>query len=1617
MEIKFATTGSLCRFNLKDEHLVTEKLVKSEIARAFDENRCFDFVPDSEIIKSLIESESENHKETYIKIKNDIFDRISKEDKTLRNILLNNARLSARIVTAISLVHKAIAEDRLLNLLNRRFVLVKEEPGIPTIYHISNDTTVISRVGHGPQWEETPSIYFGLNIFDTLNYDLKRGGNTLFKAFKLLLMVEGRAIETGYYHTEAFSPEVSLALNHLIDEVIRTSSIEERDIKEVPVRKRIIKFSAKTREKYLRLLDSRLKDDVHAFDYQKNIESIKSLERLARRYKKGNDIVSLREVVRILVAASGHDIHEVRNRASIILERIFSPKEFNAPLATKFINLRVGEKFGFEFKLPGNSKYFVRLYKNSAKEKLILEKDISFIDIELRYAEAGDSFIADHIFNEYGHYDYVVFKKKRKKIEWLTLSETSGRINVIPDLKGEIILEIFPDIHGHTRAYWRDLSGHPGLVYNENGEVIRLGRFSDISAHLEDLMRRYSVTALYLLGVQKRGSNREDWAEGATSPSPFSPMSLVEIEPFLGGESEFKELVEKAHQLGIKIIVDVVPHLNRSSTEISDDHVVYCYDNNGSLVIRGSTDGRFGSWDDGKLFNYRAFEIWEWLCDSILTLIEKFDIDGIRFDSAHAVPIMMKKNNYPYVFGRERSHEEMVEGRIIVNDREDNHFITTGYYDSACRDVIAIPLHYFIMLNIERKLKERKKDFFIYIAECYWGHERYLTRTGIVPYNSSLFKICENIMHGKTDVREIYHVYDNYFPLSLPSGTEMLGILGNHDERRALNTFGQRGLRPAVALTIFMSNIILDYEGSAEGEGWKVFLDNIYVNWNQFEYASHRSLEGFYDEWYKFHRDTKNKGYLIWANNNMVAASMRFTENGDWIGIFNFSDSNQSASLQFDNPILPIPDEKYYKVVDTLYSDITKHYSYFTGKELKVSKIDTVVPYTERVKLFKLEPIERIEDHYREFLKDSFFRLCTISRDENFMSNFSFLEISSRVSNFENLKGFIFEHLIPIFWDKHRYFLELGLKRAFFHIFYNKIADSITLTEYIYRLSNDSDEKLSELGRSLLDHNEKGPLVFMSAEAEPFSKTGGLANVVYELPRELVKHGEEVYVITGLYTHGDEKSVKKMRDTIDKYGVKYTGKNVRFKILDQEYNVGVHYGKVEGIGYFLLAHHELFDGLYWGFTAQEKLRRRVAFARACAEVIVSFGLKPHFTFANDAYAGIFNGIVKSDHVYYNNVNFLRTIFFHIIHNGGWQYFDTYYRYENGFDHFNLFNLPSWKAADFTDPVFQDRINCMAAGIRFADRTITVSPSYAGQIEYSCDGLESMLNNVIGINNAIGEDFQTRIVEQFNQSDFQQKYYSQLLEIINDDSVLRENIALKYPEILKGIERVYGIENPSRKYIVIRVLNKMMLQIQKGLKVDPDKILLAMIHRIADQKGFQLILDSSEGVFKKLGFQAIIGGAVSPGDNRGEELAHGLYLLSEYYPESVSVAFGFQDVSIPLLSSDLFCMPSMNEPGGISQLEAFACGCFVIARATGGLRDTVFPLRVQDGEVEGNGFLFSDFSSFAFYDAIERAHKFFMDNNDEIIYKARINAEKSVYYWDRSAKKYIEEIYKIKEIMN
>jgi starch synthase len=1609
---------SLCRFSLKEEHLVQQSEVKRSIADAFADKRAFPFYADLSAVEALKSGSTvERMRWRFIEIKNAVFDEISANDASFRNRLSSDTRLADRITDAIALIHRSLAEGEFSTLGVRRFVVLKELPGKPTFHHISDETTVISHVGGGPAWKEMASIYLGLKTLDMISSEEIKGEHHLFESFLKLLSVEERAIETGFVHIETYPSDFFRALYSIVEGVIAYSNQAEVEVVEEPVKKEEKVFTKKTRESYLKLLDARHDHDMMNFDYEKCEKGLHGLERLAKRYKREGNENSLHEIVRLLVSASGHDIHEIRNRANVILERVFSPKEFDAPPATTFFNIHEGESLNLEFNLPENdSGYTVRIYRNSAKGRLITEPEIDVTEYPLEFNEKKKRYAAKIDFPHYGHFDFAAVSRKSSKIEWITEHGANGRINVLPDLRGEIVIEVFTDIHGHSRLYWRDESGHPGLVYNENGEIIRLGKFSDISAHLEDMKERYSLTALYILGVQKRGSNRGDWAPEATSPSPFSPMSLVEIEPSLGGEEEFKELVSHAHKLGIKIIVDIIPHVNRASIELPDEDIVYCYDHEGGLYPRASTDGRYGSWNDGKLLNYRRFEVWEWLVNSVLTLIKKFDIDGIRFDSAHAVPIMMKRNNFPMIYDKNRSHEDMVEGRIIVNDRWDEHYITTGYFDCQCRDSIAIPFHYYMMLRIERTLREVKKSFFINIAECFWGHERFLSRSGIVPYNASLFKINENIIHGKSDVREIYHIYDNYYPSVLCSGTELLGILGNHDERRALNTFGDRGLRAAVTLTSFMSNIIMDFEGSAEGEGWKVFLDNIYVNWNQFEFAANRSLSGFYADIYAMHRKLRGRGYLIWANNHMVAAAMKAVSDDFWIAICNYSDSSQQASLQFDNPVLPIKDDCRYRLVDLIYSPITNHYNYYTGRELKVSRINTTVPNTERFKLLRLEKVRDADALYSEFLSDSFYRICTISHTGKFTDHFAYQEIISRIGDFRELERFLSETLLPLFDGDHTDFLDLGLKRCFYRMFRDHEAKGAEIFALFERMKASGNPLIAKTGATLKLHNRKGPWVFMSAEADPFSKSGGLANVVYELPRELSRAGEETYVITPMYRTGDPKAVERMRSAIRKYGVTYTGKNVHFMVGGNHYEAGVHKGIVNGVTYFLLDHYELFDGLYWGYTAEEKLRRRLGFARASAEVICTFGLKPAFTLTNDAFTGPFNGIVRSDHTYYSNPNFKHTTFLHVIHNGGWQYFDAFSRWENGWDLFSLVNLPQWQSYNFMDPCHGDRINCMASGIRFADRTFTVSPSYARQIEYQSDGLEHILHNVIGISNAIGSDFLQGIRHRFEETHFEERNYPLLMSTIKHDRVLKKKISLRYPEILEGARAPYEIADPERRAITVRMLNKLMLQCEQGLDADPDKILAVMIHRVTEQKGFQLLLEASEGIVNTLGYQIIAGGGVASGDRRGDELANGLWQISQNFRRSVHVTFGFLDVSVPLLSCDVFIMPSLSEPGGISQLEALACGALVVARATGGLRDTVFPLVKEGDEIRGNGFLFTDYTSRAFYDAMERAAKFLKENDDATVQKARTNAEKSIYYWDKPARQYIDRCYDLKEVI-
>ena len=1601
---------------------VEDGAVEAAVRRAFREQRAFAFAPRA----GWQGGAADERQRLAAAVRAEAVASVAPDSPAARERLRRDARLMQRLADAVRLTHELLAandDGSAAATAPRRVVLIRELPGAAFFFE-QGAAAVLARVGQGPVGARVPTIYLGLRLFDLVAAEQDRGTGAALDGLRLVLRLEQRAIETGYSHVEAVDAPQRAILERLQRALSEPALGFAAPDRELPPPRRPVRVTAARRQAFLRQLNARRADSPLDFDTAICTAAMRSLERLAQRAKRHGDAATRREVVRLLVAAAGHDLHEVRNHANLLLERMLAPKEFDAPLARTFANVTRGATHRFAFDLPARrGRYLVRVYRGDHHHRYPGEADLRYDEVELSRPAPGQPPAAEYRFAQIGHYDWCVARVHASgRREWQKDAACSGRINVIPDLRGELALQIFPDIHGHTRAWWGD-GEHPGLVYNEHGEVIRLGTFADVAAHLPHIQRRHGFSIVYLLGVQKRGSNREDWSPHATSASPFAPESLVEMEPRLGGNDGLRELVAAAHELGMKVVVDVIPHLNRRVHDVPESFTVRCFDDDGNLVPRASTDGRYGSWNDGVLLNYRRLAVWEWLADAVRTLVERFDVDGVRCDIAHALPVVMKRNNASTLPSGPRSDEEQVEGTIVVNEREDDHLITTGFFDSACRDLVASPLHYLLMRELEQSVRGAGKQFGLFLAESYWGREQYLSRVGVVPYNSALFKICERVAQGTSPVREIYHLYDDHYRHALPPGTELMGMFGNHDERRPVNTFGRDNLRPVLTLTSFLTNLLMDYEGNAEGEAWKVFADNVYVDWNRFDSAADRSVERVFSETYAFHRRNPGRGTLVPTDHEQVVAAIKPAPRGLWLAVCSFS--ADSATVSIDLSAAQVIDEAArYVVVDPTYSPVTCGYAHYTGRELRVTPLTTSVSYRQRVKLLRIDLVADDDatgayaGSEKDLLRDSFDRLLVARSREQVAASFAYRTLADAAANRERLTRFLDQALLPLYAAAADETLALGLKRVLYHAHRHGAAGTGAGRGaglgYLRDGAAPAAARAGKVTARALELLHSRPVVFVSAEAEPFSKSGGLANVTFELPRELARLGEAMYVITPLYRGGDERAVGKMRDAAARFGVTYTGINVHFRLAAEDYEVGVHRGVVDGVTYFLLDHYDLFDGLYWGYRSNERIRRRLALGRAAAEVMVRFRLHPQVVATNDAAASLVSGIVRGDPHYAGGATFADTSFVHIIHNGGWQYFDCYDRYEEGADLFGLFNLPVELAARFTDPRNPAQFNLMAAGIRFADQVFTVSPTYARQIEHNCDGLEGLLHDVVGINNGIGKDFRRGVGQRLARSGLERRHVPRLKERIAADRGLRDKLERRFPELLADEGGPVRFRSQARRDEVIRMRTKLLAQIEYGLTVDPDQVLYVMIHRVSDQKGFQILLDASQGIFRDLGVQAILGGPIAPNDHRAEQLAAGMRALMEYYPGSVAARIGYQEISLPLLAADAFLMPSEFEPGGISQLEAMSCGCIVVAHATGGLRDTVTPLHVSGAAVRGCGVLFGDYHAGAFLDAMARCTWFFRHATASQIRRARNNARRSIVWWDRAAQRYQHELHALKE---
>jgi starch synthase len=483
-------------------------------------------------------------------------------------------------------------------------------------------------------------------------------------------------------------------------------------------------------------------------------------------------------------------------------------------------------------------------------------------------------------------------------------------------------------------------------------------------------------------------------------------------------------------------------------------------------------------------------------------------------------------------------------------------------------------------------------------------------------------------------------------------------------------------------------------------------------------------------------------------------------------------------------------------------------------------------------------------------------------------------------------------------------------------------------------------------------------IVWITSEAHPYAKTGGLADVSFSLPAALARRGHKVSVIMPYYPQITGPLKLKYAARHEMLGVPLGEKNEWAQILQHKLD--------KNLSFYFIEFNNFFDRptLYdWdGIEYSDNARRYIFLSRAAMQTILKLKLKPDILHTNDWHSALCNVYLKSD-LYWNEKSFKKTRSVLTIHNIG---------YQGIFHKSNLFWTGlSWDYFNFQCLEFYDQINLLKSGILTADMVNTVSPKYAEEI--LSPGFSFNLDGPLKHCAARGK----------------------LRGIINgiDDNIWN-------PERDSLIPAHFTSEDLSGKDKCKRKLQKRF-----GLEQRSDVPLFGTISRLAYQKGFDVYVESLEEMLLTEDIQAIVIG-------KGEPYLHGrLDDLARRYPGKFAVYIGYSSDELAHLleaGSDFFVMPSRYEPCGLNQMYSMRYGTLPLVRATGGLDDTVINYNA-DAPEHSSGFKFWDLTTDALTGTMKWAASVYTLNP----YHYRLMQKKAMetdFSWNHTAAEY-EQMYK------
>lgn len=470
-------------------------------------------------------------------------------------------------------------------------------------------------------------------------------------------------------------------------------------------------------------------------------------------------------------------------------------------------------------------------------------------------------------------------------------------------------------------------------------------------------------------------------------------------------------------------------------------------------------------------------------------------------------------------------------------------------------------------------------------------------------------------------------------------------------------------------------------------------------------------------------------------------------------------------------------------------------------------------------------------------------------------------------------------------------------------------------------------------------------VVFIGSECYPFVKTGGLGDVMYALPKELVKQNCDVKVILPRYKCIPWEYQEKMI---------YRGSFEMDLCADgRSFYVGIMEYVWDGVVYDFIDNEEFFSTGNPYTNLIDDIPKYCYFAKAALAALNYMDWIPDIIHCHDWQAALVPVYLRTQ---FANTKLTTAKTILTIHNLRFQgiYDIPTVRYWSGLPDY-VFNKDALKVG------YRDA-NMLKGGLTYANVITTVSQTYAGEI--------------------------------------QSPYYGETL-----DAHLRYHSG-KLRGIVNGID--CDIWNPNTdarlytNYSISNVLdqkkeNKRRLQEELGLVQDDHKFVIGLISRLTDQKGLDLVNAILPQVMDEHTQFVVLG----TGDQAYEDSFR--YYESAYKGNVCSnIMYDETRAHRIYAGADALLVPSQFEPCGLTQLIAMHYGTVPIVRETGGLKDTVEPYNMYSNT--GNGFTFDRYETGLLLDAINRAKALYFENRwcwDEMVQR---DMDKELS-WESSAKQY------------